>query len=170
MTHKDDLRLAFSGKEIASERIALIESTAFENETAEQFSRERREKYQRLAEQSEKKISEIKSRIVEDIGAKQLQLDECENGVTQIETQYQLGELSYEELEKKVNATRKKCNKVKDEMNELQHLFESSTSLGFGGRISIDIDKDVDESGTITKKPGLDLSKLSISNLLGRRF
>ena len=73
MAHKDDLRLAFSGKEIASERIALIESTIFENETAEQFSRERCETYQKVLEQSEKKISEIKSRIAEYLSTKKFE-------------------------------------------------------------------------------------------------
>ena len=63
MTYKDDLRLAFTGKEIASQRIALIESTTFNDETSEQFSRRRREKYQNLSKRSEEKIAEIKSKF-----------------------------------------------------------------------------------------------------------
>ena len=57
--------MAFSGKKIASQRIYIIESTVFENETAEPFSKRRREKYQKLLEQSETRIADIKGRIAE---------------------------------------------------------------------------------------------------------
>ena len=152
MAYKDDLRLAFSGKEIASQRIEVIDSTTFENETAEQFSRGRRVKYQNLLEKSNERIAEIKSRIVEDIGAKKIQLKEFQQEVTQVNTRYKLGEVSYEVHEKIKNDIRKKFDKVKAEGIALQKLYEASTSSEIGGRIPIDIDNDVDSDGNINRK------------------
>jgi len=160
MTYKKDLQLAFSGKEIASQRIEIIESTVFENETAEQFSRGRREKYQKLLEQSDKKISEIKSRIAEDISAKKFQLENFQNERTQVNTRYKLGELSYEEHEKIENGIRKKFEKVRNEASALQQLYETSTSSEIGGQIPLDIDKDVDDYGNIIKKSGMQIPSI----------
>ena len=157
MAYKDDLRLAFSGKEIALERIALIESTVFENETAEQFSRKRREKYQKLLEQSDMRISEIKSRIAEDISAKRFQLEDFQNERTQVTTRYQLREISHEEHEKIEAGIRKKFDKVRAEADALQQLCEASTSSEIGGRIPIDIEKDVDDYGNIIRKSGIQM-------------
>jgi hypothetical protein len=154
MAYKDELRLAFSGKEIALERIAIIESTTFNDETAEQFSRRRREKYQNLLDRSEEKVAEIKSRIAEDIGVKKIQLEEIKNEREQVNTRYKLGELSYEMHEKIESGIRRKFDKVKGEAEALQQLYGTSTSLEIGSRIAIDIDNDVDEFGNIIKRPG----------------
>ena len=48
MNYQNKLQLTFSGKEFAMQRIAIIESTNFNDEVAERFGRERREKYQSL--------------------------------------------------------------------------------------------------------------------------
>lgn len=160
MNYKNELQLTFSGREIALKRIGAIESTVFDDETSAQFSIKRREKYQNLFEKSEERIAEIKSRISDDISAKKLELENYENNVAQVDTQYKLGELSPEEREKRVHAIRKKYDKAKAEMSELQQLSQASTSLEIGGQLPIDIDKDVDEFGNIIKKPGLDASKM----------
>jgi len=157
MAYKNDLQLAFSGKEIATQRIAIIDSTSFDDETSKQFSKRRREKCQKMLHRSEERIAEIKSRIAEDISAKKLELENYNNEVTQVNTQYKLGELSPEEREKRVNTIRKKYDKVRDGAVELQQLSRASTSSEVGGQIPIDIDKEVDEFGNIIKKAGLNL-------------
>ena len=157
MTYKTDLQLAYSGKEIASERIAIIDSTVFENETAEQFGRRRREKYQKLLDQSDMKISEIKNRIAEDISAKTFQLESFKDERAQVNTRYQLREISHEEHEKIENGIKKKFDKVKGEVDILQQLCEASSSSEIGGLIPLDIDKDVDDYGNITRKFGMQL-------------
>ena len=108
MAYKNELQLALSGKETASKRIAIIDSTTFTDETAERFGKRRREQYQKLLEKSEERITEIKSRIAEDISAKKLQLEGFRKEKTHINTRYQLGEISSEEREKGENRLRKK--------------------------------------------------------------
>ena len=158
MTHKNELQLAFSGKEIASERIAVIDATELNDEHVERLSRDRREKYQKLLEQSEKRIPVIKSSIAEDISGKQFQLEGFKRERTEVTTRYQLGEISYEECEKLENGIKKKFDEVKAEAEALQQLYYASTSSEIGGQIPIDIDKDVDNYGNIIKKPGSDTS------------
>jgi len=122
MTYKNDLQLALSGKEIALQRIGIIDSTTFENETAAQFSRGRREKYQKVLEKSEERIAEIKSRIAEDISAKKIQLENFKNERTQVNTRYQLREISSEEHERIENGIRKKFdNLTKSELKRLYY-------------------------------------------------
>ena len=169
MTYKKDLQLAFSGKEIASQRIEIIESTVFENEAAEDFSRERGVKYQKLLEKSNERIAEIKSRIADDIDVKQLQLDEYEKELAQVDARYTLGELSFGEHEKKRNVITKKYSKVEIEVTELQNLLNASGSSEIGGKIAIDIDKEVDESGNITMSASSNLKNLKISDIFRRR-
>jgi len=154
MKYKSELQLVFSGKEIALQRIKLIESTVFDDETEERFSRRRHAKYKNLLKQSNERIAEIKSRIAEDISAKKLQLEDYKKEVTQVNTRYKLGELSPEEREKLVNTIRKKYDKARTEANELLQLSKASTSSEIGGQIPIDIDKEVDDFGNILKKTG----------------
>ena len=149
---KKDLQFAFSGKEIASQRIAIIDSTEFTDETAERFSRGRREKYQKLLEQSNMKIADTKSKIAEDISAKKFQLESFKNERAQVNTLYQLGEISFEEHERIENGIKKKFDKVKAEATALQQLYEVSRSSEIGGLVPLDIDKDVDAYGNIIKK------------------
>ena len=157
MAYIDDLKLALSGKEIASQRIAIIESTTCNDETSEQFSKRRREQYQKLLDRSEEKIAEIKSRIAEDIGEKKFQLEGYKNERTEVNTRYKLGEIPYEQHEKIENGIKKKFDKAKAEAEALQHLYGVSRSSEIGGQIPIDIEKDVDEFGNIIKKAGLSL-------------
>jgi translation initiation factor 2B subunit (eIF-2B alpha/beta/delta family) len=70
MAYKNDLQLAYSGREIALQRIEIIDSTVFDDEAARNYSEARRTKYQRLLERSDERIADIKSRIAEDIGVK----------------------------------------------------------------------------------------------------
>ena len=169
MAYKNDLQLAFSGKEIALQRIEIIESTVFENEAAKEFSKGRSIKYQNLLDRSNEKIAEVKSRITDDIGVKQLQLDDYGKELAQVDARYTLGELSFAEHEKKRNAISKKYSKVESEVTELQHLLNSSGSSEVGGRIAIDIEKEVDESGNITMSASSSLKNLKISDLFRKR-
>ena len=157
MTYKNELQLAFSGKEIAMQKISIIESTTFNDKTAEQFSRRRREQYQKLLDRSEERIAEIKSRIAEDIGAKKLQLENYKNERTQVNTRYKLGEIPYEQHEKLENGIKKKFDKAKAEAAALEQLYGASRSSEIGGQVPFDIDKDVDGFGNIIKKAGLSL-------------
>lgn len=169
MAYKNDLQLAFSGKEIASQRIEIIESTVFDSEAAESFSKERRVKYQKLLDTSKERIAEIKSKIAEDIGVKQLQLDEYEKEMTELDARHTLGELSFDEYEKKRSAITKKSSKVDLEIGELRHLLDASGSAEVGGKIAIDIDKEVDESGNITMGSSINLKNLKIPGLFRKR-
>ncbi|MDR2854544.1 MAG: hypothetical protein LBV40_00055 [Methanomicrobiales archaeon] len=155
MTYKADLQLAFSGKEIALERIAIIESIDLKNETAERFSRERREKYEKLLKQSEGRILDIKRSIAEDSSAKRLQLEHYKGEVAQASDRCQIGEISYEEYEKIKRDIHDKLADVKAEIHALQQLYETATSSEIGGQIPIDIDNDVNDYGNIIRESGM---------------
>jgi TPR repeat protein len=151
MAYKTELQLAFSGREEALEKVAIFESDDFNDEIAANYSREKRIKYHKLLEQSDEKIAAIKSRVAEEIGAKQLQLESFKNERTEVNTRHQLGEITNEEREKLENSIKKQFDKVRSEAEALQQLYKASTSSEIGGRVPIDIDKDVDDHGNIVK-------------------
>jgi hypothetical protein len=159
MAYKNDLQLAYSGREIATQRIEIIDSTVFDDQAARSYSEARRTKYQRLLEKSDEKIAEIKGKITEDIGVKKLQLDESKTAYNQVSTRYKLGEISLQECEKQQNILQRKYDRVKQEGVELSQLLDTSRSLEVGGQIPIDIDKEVDGYGNINRKmAGLNIS------------
>ena len=145
MTHKSDLQLAFSGKEIASQRIKEINSRIFDDQS------EKHAKYQKLLNKSEAWVSEIKRRIVEDIDIRKQQLEELKEEFSQINTGYEFGKITIEAWEKQRKLIRKKHDRVKAEGIQLNKLLKASTSSDLGGQIPIDIDTDVDEYGYIRK-------------------
>jgi hypothetical protein len=154
MTHKNDLQLAYSGREIALQRIEIIDSSVFYDQAARNYSKEKakRKKYQRLLEKSDEKIAEIKSKITEDITAKKLQLDESKMVYNQVSTRHKRGEISLEECEKQQNILQKKYDRIKQEAVELDRLLNSSSSSEVGGQIPIDIEIEVDGYGNINRK------------------
>jgi hypothetical protein len=152
MAYKNELQLAYSGREIALQRIEIINSTVFEDETEKNYSDARREKYQKLLEKSDERIAEIKSRIAEDISAKKLQLEEYKTEYSHVSTRHKLGEISLQECEKQQNIFQKKYDRLKQDAAELDRLLATSNSSEIGGQIPIDIDKDVDDYGNINRK------------------
>jgi TPR repeat protein len=152
MAYKNDLQLAYSGREIALQRIEVIDSTVFDDQASRNYREQRRIKYQRLLERSDEKISEIKSRITEGIAAKKLQLEEYKTEHNHVDTRYKLGEISLPEREKQQNLLQKKYDQVKQEAIELDRLLQASGSSEIGGLISIDIDREVDGYGNINRK------------------
>jgi hypothetical protein len=159
MAYKNDLQLAYSGREIALQRIAIIDSSVFNDQASRNYSEQRRTKYQRLLEKSEEKIAEIKGKITEDIGVKKFQLEESKAAYNHVSTRYKLGEISLQESEKQQSVLQKKYDRVKLEAVELDRLLNSSSSSEVGGQIPIDIDKEVDDYGNINRKmAGLNIS------------
>jgi hypothetical protein len=152
MVYKNDLQLAYSGREIALQRIEIIDSTVFNDQSGRKYSETRRNKYQRLLEKSAEKISAIKSRIRDDIAAKKIQLEEYKTESNHVDTRYKLGEISLQECEREQNILQKKYDRVKQEAVELDRLLETSKSLEIGGQIVIDIEKEVDDHGNINRK------------------
>jgi hypothetical protein len=152
MTYKNDLQLDYSGREIALQRIKIIDSTIFNDETARKYSEQRRRKYQRLLEKSDEKVADIKSRIREDISLKKLQLEEYTTESHHVSTRYKLGEISLQECEKEEKILQKRYDRVKQEVAELDRLLETSRSSEVGGQISIDIETEVDGYGNINRK------------------
>ena len=151
MAYKTELQLAFSGREEALEKVAIFESADFNDEIAADYDREKRIKYHKLLEQSDEKIAAIKSRVAEEIGAKQLQLESFKAERTEVNTRHQLGEITNEEREKLENDIKKKFDKVRSEAEAFQQLYKASASSEIGGKVPIDIDKDVDDHGNIVK-------------------
>jgi hypothetical protein len=69
-----------------------------------------------------------------------------------VDTRCKIGEISYDESEKKKNIIRKKYSKVEQEVVELDRLLMTSKSSEVGGSITIDVYKDVDHDGNINRK------------------
>jgi hypothetical protein len=164
MAYKNDLQLAYSGREISLQSIEVIDSTVFDDQAARNSSKAKakRKKYQRLLEKSDEKIAEIKSRITEDIAAKKLQLEESKTEYNHVSTRYKLGKISLQECEEQQNSLQKKYDRIKQDAVELNQLLDTSRSSEIGGQIPIDIETEVDGYGNINRK----MAGLNIPNAI----
>lgn len=154
------LQLAFSQKEKAGRLLASLETLKQEGSVSVTEYENMRAQYAKALEDANLQIAAIKEQIRKDLEARQRDESIYSQELKNLEIRFKVGEFPAERYRKEEQRVRTRLEKIKQQIADLQRLYNAQTAAELGGFVDVAIATGSRQASVRTSPAGLSLGDI----------
>ncbi|MGB2983537.1 MAG: hypothetical protein WBC63_06725 [Candidatus Bipolaricaulia bacterium] len=135
------LRIAFSKKEKGEQLLSKLEELKEKGEVEDEQYEKKKEQYERLVEEGQLELEAIKDGLSNKVEALKRELESYPDSLRDLKLESKVGEISASRYMRQEQRTRRKVQKLRQEIGDTELLLKAETADAAGGFIDTPVER-----------------------------